>query len=202
MKFPLVVNLLAGPGAGKSTMAARIFSELKMKGVNCELVVEYAKELTYQESWKVLQNQIYVFAKQHKRMFSLAEKVDVIITDSPFFLAHVYDSRKNQKLVDLIMQENDRFNNLYYFIERSHEYKVDGRNESLQEALEIDQRIKKSLGKYNINYENLVSSIESCAQVTQEVVQKLQNNRSAYQVRLGAGEQSTGFKSALHNSST
>ena len=33
MKKPIVVNLFGAPGAGKSTGAAYIFSELKQKGV-------------------------------------------------------------------------------------------------------------------------------------------------------------------------
>jgi len=34
----LVVNLYGGPGTGKSTTAAATFAELKMAGINCELV--------------------------------------------------------------------------------------------------------------------------------------------------------------------
>ena len=40
----LVVNLTGAPGAGKSTGAAYVFSQLKMRGINCELVTEYAKD--------------------------------------------------------------------------------------------------------------------------------------------------------------
>ena len=36
----LVVNLFGAPCAGKSTAAAYIFSQLKMKGINCELATE------------------------------------------------------------------------------------------------------------------------------------------------------------------
>ena len=35
-KDTFVINLFGGPGSGKSTMRARIFSELKYLGVNCE----------------------------------------------------------------------------------------------------------------------------------------------------------------------
>ena len=40
----LVVNLFGVPGAGKSTGAAYIFSQLKMAGVNAELITEFAKD--------------------------------------------------------------------------------------------------------------------------------------------------------------
>lgn len=42
-----IINLWAGPGSGKSTIAAYVFSKLKMKNINCELVTEYAKQLVY-----------------------------------------------------------------------------------------------------------------------------------------------------------
>ena len=40
----IIVNLFGVPGAGKSTGAAYIFSQLKMKGINAELITEFAKE--------------------------------------------------------------------------------------------------------------------------------------------------------------
>lgn len=40
----LTVNLYGAPGAGKSTGAAYIFSQLKMRGVNAELVTEFAND--------------------------------------------------------------------------------------------------------------------------------------------------------------
>lgn len=46
MKNTLVVNLLGGPGCGKSTGAAYIFSQLKMRNIDAELVTEFAKDKT------------------------------------------------------------------------------------------------------------------------------------------------------------
>ena len=59
----IVVNLYGGPGSGKSTTAAGIFSELKMLGLNTELVTEYAKDKVWEKHESILDNQIYVFAK-------------------------------------------------------------------------------------------------------------------------------------------
>lgn len=46
----IVVNLFGAPGAGKSTGAARIFSNLKMAGINAELVTEFAKDKVWEEN--------------------------------------------------------------------------------------------------------------------------------------------------------
>jgi len=50
MSKPLIVDFFAGPGAGKSTTAADVFAKLKWRGVNAELIGEYAKDLTWSEN--------------------------------------------------------------------------------------------------------------------------------------------------------
>lgn len=43
------------------------------------VVPEYAKDLTWQESFKVLKNQIYVWTKQYQWLYRLRDKVDLIV---------------------------------------------------------------------------------------------------------------------------
>jgi len=52
----IVVNFFAPPGHGKSTFAALVFSKLKMLGVNCELVSEFAKDMVWEEDYVALAN--------------------------------------------------------------------------------------------------------------------------------------------------
>ena len=94
----LVVNLFAPPGSGKSTMAAHIFAKLKQANINCELVTEFAKDLTWENRQNTLENQLYVFAEQHHRVNRLKKQVDVVITDSPF------NDRFDEK-ISLILKE-------------------------------------------------------------------------------------------------
>ena len=60
MKNTLLINIYGGPGAGKSTVAAGLFYELKKKGYDCGLVTEMATELVYDESFNVMNDQIYL----------------------------------------------------------------------------------------------------------------------------------------------
>ena len=37
-ELPLVINLIGGPGSGKSTTMAGVLCELKKLGVNCDMI--------------------------------------------------------------------------------------------------------------------------------------------------------------------
>jgi len=60
MKQPIILNLYGAPGAGKSTGAAYIFSKLKLKGYNVELVTEFAKDKVYEGSKAVFETGLYL----------------------------------------------------------------------------------------------------------------------------------------------
>ncbi len=85
-----VIALCGGPGVGKSTVATGLFSELKQRKISCEYVSEYAKEITWEGTQKLLENQMHVFAEQFRRQFRLLNKVDYIVTDSPLIFSSIY----------------------------------------------------------------------------------------------------------------
>jgi hypothetical protein len=62
-----VINLWAGPGAGKSTTAAGLFFLMKLTGRRVELVTEYAKEVVYDQDPTRIKNQLLILAKQCSR---------------------------------------------------------------------------------------------------------------------------------------
>lgn len=86
----LIVNLFGGPVSGKSTAAAGLFCLLKMHGIKCELVTEFAKDLVWEERYKTLKNQQYIFGKQYHKIWRVLNQVDVILTDSPLMLSIIY----------------------------------------------------------------------------------------------------------------
>lgn len=158
----LVVNLYGGPGSGKSTTAAGVFSELKQMGINAELVTEYAKD----KAWEfppiedkegvinfapIFDNQIYIFAKQHHRMWRLKGKVQVAITDSPLILSAVYNAGKFPALDALVFETYASFNNLDIYLNRVKKYNPAGRNQDETQARLIDNLVKATLIRNNID---------------------------------------------------
>jgi hypothetical protein len=154
MKKPIVVNLFAGPGAGKSTAAAYIFSQLKMKGVNCELITEFAKDKTWEKNYSALKCQEYVFGKQSYKMDRCRDQVDVIITDSPLPLGIFYNQNPvlGRHYESLVMDVFNTYDNLNFFINRTKPYNPVGRNQTEEEAKEIDNRIKIFCQEHDISY--------------------------------------------------
>lgn len=136
-----VIGLYGGPCSGKSTIAARLFSDLKLLGYNCELATEYAKDATWQQSYKVLENQIYVFAQQQHRLWRLRGNVDVIITDSPLPLYIVYGTTTDT-FKKLVVEEYERYTNFDIYLNRiPNRFNPKGRIHSEDESKILDKKI-------------------------------------------------------------
>lgn len=169
-----VINLFGGPGCGKSTGAAYIFSLLKMKGMNVELVTEFAKDKTWEHNSKALTCQPYVFGKQSYRMDRCADEVDIIITDSPLFLSTMYnfDSNIEPEFTQTVIKKFNEFENYNFFLKRLKEYNPKGRNQTEEEAKELDNKIKTSLNKFNIEYEEVNGCKEGYEYILNSILSK------------------------------
>lgn len=163
----LVINLFGGPGVGKSTVAALTFGLLKDKNVNAELVTEYAKDMVWQERGNVLEDQVYIFAKQAHRVRHLLGKVDVVVTDGPILLSKVYATEP--EIVALAQRTHDSWNTRNYFIERNndaHPYNPVGRTQkTVQGASVVDKKVRDMLVESTKWFSVGSNSPYGCAQV-------------------------------------
>lgn len=171
----IVINLFAGPGSGKSTTCAGVFSKLKLAGVNCEMALEYAKDKVWENSLDVLDDQIYVFGKQLHRLNRLKGKVDVIITDSPILLSIIYNKEASNYLDDLVIEQFHKFNNLNYYVVRDESFNPKGRVQNHEESMEKDDQIKTLLNEHNISY-TTVYKHNSVDTIVDEVMKVLNIN--------------------------
>lgn len=149
-----VINLFGAPGAGKSTIAAYIFAELKARKINCELVTEFAKDLFWDNSLSALSNQYYVFGAQSYRLSRLVGKVDIIICDSPLPLSIVYAQEHiSRHFADVVLDDFNRYDNYnYLLLNSSQDYNSAGRIHSKAEAAKLQIEIQNMLNAKSIFY--------------------------------------------------
>lgn len=171
----LVINLFGAPGAGKSTGAAYVFSQLKIKGVNAELVTEFAKDMTWEKNKKALTNQIYMLGNQLQRIYRCQDEVDVIVTDSPILLNILYNNNPvlDENFEKLVVNIFKSYNNLNYYVQRVKKYNPVGRNETEEESNKIANKLINLLSKENIPFKYIEGQLEKYQEVVNDVLEVL-----------------------------
>ena len=144
-----IVHLYGAPGAGKSTTAACLFSRLKKAGISTEIVTECAKDWVWGNRPIDKYGQTFLPAKQMLKETSLLNKVDVIVTDSPFPLGGFYytlkygDNKYEKFLLSLLKDvESEGHKILSFFIPKSKAHSDIGRIHSEEQSLEIEEKLK------------------------------------------------------------
>lgn len=172
----IIVNLFGVPGAGKSTGAAYIFSQLKMAGVNCELVTEFAKDKVWEKTEEVFKNQAYIFGKQSFKISRCADKVDVIITDSPLPLSIFYnhDERLTENFNNMVMDFFNYYQNLNYLLMRVKPYNATGRHQTEEESNALAKPMIEMLQSRGISYTEVNGEQAGYDWIVSDVLSKLE----------------------------
>ena len=173
MKETLIINLYGGPGTGKSTTCADIFARLKHKGVNCEMALEFAKDKVWEESFKVLDNQIYIFGKQLHRLHRLIGKVECIITDSPILMSLVYDKSGSKPFKELVLEKHRSFNTVDIFLKRVKEFNPAGRLQDENKAKSLDTKIHMMLMDNAIPHSKFDASQDTMQEIMELIMTEL-----------------------------
>lgn len=176
MKDTLIVNLYGGPGTGKSSGAAYIFSKLKMTGVDAEYVTEFAKDKVWEGSQEAFKCQFYITGKQAFRVSRCFGKVDVIVTDSPIRLGKIYADLIGRKQLGLAcLEEADQYrgDTMEFFLERVKPYNPNGRNQTEDESKKIDKSIMAMLEEQHVPFTVVRGDQAGYDQVFDLVMQEL-----------------------------
>ena len=156
-----VINLLGGPGCGKSTTASGLFYYMKLKGLKVELVREYVKDAVYEDR-KIFDDQVYIFAKQNRRQAILRNKVDWIITDSPLILSAVYAPVNYYKsFSSLCLEAFHEYDNYNFMLNRVKEYSNIGRFHTEEQAKGVDEKVKNFMNINGIEYETVDGGVSA-----------------------------------------
>jgi hypothetical protein len=168
-----VINVIAGPGAGKSTLASGLYHRAKCQGWNVELVTEVAKDLVWEGRDIALATQAYVFGRQVQRLERLKGRVDLVITDSPILLSAIYAPKDYPvEWEDVVVKLWKGYNNVVAFLERGPWFDDRGRVHNLEASLEVDRKIAVLLAKHDITYTQVDHGYHNLDDVLDAVLSK------------------------------
>lgn len=148
----IVINLVGGPGCGKSTAAAGLYSELKKLGLQVVFIERTDRENNY----------IKYFADDLNNIYKYVGGVDVIIHEGSLLDHIVYNTKENNQIFNtLVLQEYNKFRNLDFFVNRG-ELHSDYMNPDQEE--DLDKRIiatyeYANIGLIHINASTAIENI-------------------------------------------
>lgn len=153
----LVVNLYGGPGTGKSTLCAELFSDLKQAGHNVEMAREFAKDIVWSRRFRELSDQAYLLGEQHHRLWVLKDRVDIALTDSPLlqslpYAKDTYDPATFQAYENYVKKLYAGFHNLNIFVVRCEPFRGKGRVQKEERARRIDDETLEILKNCSVPY--------------------------------------------------
>jgi len=166
-----IINVYGGPGVGKSTSAAYLYYLLKAAGANTEMVREYVKGWAWENRAFSAYDEIYFLGKQVRHESMLFGKVDWIVTDAPVYMTAYYASLYcSPQLAHGISQaaqafykqaEEDGHQHLHLMLTRTKAYQADGRYQTEDQALSIDNGVREMLSKFKVSIINCKPEEES-----------------------------------------
>lgn len=160
----LIINFFGGPGIGKSTQAAGLYTKMKKNHMDVELTFEFPKIVAWEENYSAIKDQFYITANQHRNISRLYQKVKYVIVDSPIILGMIYKDRYNDEpeypsmfydetFDNFILNLFKKYNSLNILLKRDDTtYDENGRLQNLQESKEIDEEITQRLLANNIPF--------------------------------------------------
>lgn len=143
MTNTVFINLVGGPGCGKSTTAAGLYYELKKRGISVEYLREPIQRHIWNEDNLMLSSQIPLFGEDMLQIYGVDGKVDVVIRDTSLLLNIVYDNEDNDLFHALVIQEHKKLRCLDFFLNRGDiPFQDWGRMHNEEESIQLDQKIK------------------------------------------------------------
>jgi len=164
-----MIGLIGSPGAGKSTCAAWLFAQMRLKGMKCELVSEFAKDLFWDESnaWK---DQLYVFASQFRLVDRVLQKTDYVVTDSPPILSMFFNRPHTKAFTSLVLEKCSSISSSLYLLKRTVPYDSVGRRETEAESDRLHMEMRCWLRASGMKFEEVDSDVDGWNYILERIM--------------------------------
>jgi nicotinamide riboside kinase len=153
------INFFGGPGVGKSTLAAKLYSRLKQNGANIELVREEVKQWAYEKRQIHPWDCIPIFGRQLEAEQRLLQNgVQRIITDSPlllnvFYSQTVHGCPAHRELANICREFDKTWPAINFYVLRPHkDFDTTGRYQTEEAAHMIDKMVEDQLAVHGVRY--------------------------------------------------
>ncbi len=181
MKNKTIINIVGGPGTGKSLYAAYLFTMLKVNQRNVEYCQEYAKDLVWREKYEILRNQHIVAYHQFKALKGASKHVEAAITDGSLIHNFYYNKNIDINYSNIELTEKrinkyyKKFNNIVIYLKRNPKYKYqqEGRYQTEEEAKDIDGNILDILIEKNIKHIEVVADMDNTQKMLDYIITEL-----------------------------
>lgn len=171
-----IINLLAGPSAGKSLTAMGVTYYMKSTGKSVEYVPEVAKDYTFEGRHQMLTEQDYIFSKQNNRFRRLVGQVDYVVTDTSLLLGFMYmPTGFPAAFKEYLYETYHSYNNINILIKRDPNMIYDpiGRNQTIDEAIQIDNDLRNLLVAANVPFIELTNEVGKNLDLVQHITNNL-----------------------------
>jgi nicotinamide riboside kinase len=137
-----VINLIGASNTGKSTTVYGLLYMMKRMGLSVEYASEYAKDMVYEQRGNILGDQLYILAKQQRKLSRL-DNIDYAVTDTSLLLGIVYATNPLPELVDVVKAYFNAYDNIVFYLPRNDRFKFQGAGRVQQNTAESDSFIPK-----------------------------------------------------------
>ena len=158
-----IINLFAGPGVGKTSIASGLLYQLKKRHISCDAPYEFPKVLAWDENHSAIKDQLYVIANQHRGIVKSWGKVDYIILDSPILLSLIYktyykgneypSTLYTESFDKMVLDIHRQYDNTNILLKRGNGiHNETERYQNLEQSIELDRRIKEMMDINELPY--------------------------------------------------
>ncbi len=161
-----VINIIGGPGCGKSMFSAAIVLFLYLHGKTVETIPDHAKALVWQRNYEVLKNQYFIAQRQFEMLNLLDGQVQFLMTESALPQSLYYNETYEPNICDVaktrsqILEWHRLHDNINILVERGDKrYVRAGRFQEEEQACAIDRGLRELMDREGIPYTTLAPDL-------------------------------------------